>query len=144
MKTLTLGSLLLAGTVASVLLVTGVPQLQKQSNPQTQPNTQVQSTATTLQVMVSTTSGVTRGGLSVLLAVSTPDTRKQLLVSTTDLRGVASFDLSTLSNDAKVTAFVRDGDRCALSATQSLASGALSVQLPGEQETPLRLRCVDP
>ena len=144
MKTLTLGSLFLAATVASVLLVTGVPQLQKQSDPQTQPNTQVQSTATTLQVMVSTTSGVTRGGLSVLLAVSTPDARKQLLVSATDLRGVASFDLSTLSNDATVTAFVRDGDRCALSATQTLASGALSVQLPGEQETPLRLRCVDP
>ena len=76
MKTLTLGSLFLAATVASVLLVTGVPQLQKQSDPQTQPNTQVQSTATTLQVMVNTTSGVTRGGLSVLLAVSTPDARK--------------------------------------------------------------------
>ena len=152
MKTLTLGSLLLAATVASVLLVTGVPQLKNQSEPQgqaqsqslTQPAASTQLEPQTLQVMVGTTSGVTRGGLSVELAVSMPDARNQLLVSTTDLRGVASFDLRALTNEAKVTAFVRDGDRCAISTTHALTSGVLSVQLPTEQETPLRLRCVDP
>ena len=140
MKTLTLGSLLLAATVASVLLVTGVPQLKNQSEPQSQ----AQQSPQTLQVVVGTTAGVTRGGLSVVLAVSMPDARNQLLVSTTDLRGVANFDLRALTKEAKVTAFVRDGDRCAISTTHTLTSGVLSVQLPTEQEAPLRLRCVDP